>query len=196
MYGMDKNRPNFAGFRINHQKTAMALVFNHIMQCPDRKTPSKSSVKSDIERSDCPELSIHAVIQDRQDIWRRVDVHLLCRQVGPWSASLVNWFHRKTLAQELFENHRSSKWCLCAAHIHSKGVLTAWAMKMLKKKCDRDVDCQDTALLCQSAISSKIVTQKILPHRFGGEGVLIGVQTATLNAQMLKSHLLMSLYQL
>ena len=29
--------------------------------------------------------------------------------------------------------------------------------------------------------------QKIRPHRFGGEGVLIGVQTATLNAQ---SHLL------
>ena len=28
---------------------------------------------------------------------------------------------------------------------------------------------------------------KIRPHRFGGEGVLIGVQTATLNAQ---SHLL------
>ena len=30
-------------------------------------------------------------------------------------------------------------------------------------------------------------TQQIRPHRFGGEGVLIGVQTATLNAQ---SHLL------
>jgi hypothetical protein len=39
-------------------------------------------------------------------------------------------------------------------------------------------------------LSSEAITQghdKIRPHRFGGEGVLIGGQTATLNAQ---SHLL------
>ena len=38
-----------------------------------------------------------------------------------------------------------------------------------------------TKLVCHSVIS------KVRPHRFGGEGVLIGGQTATLNAQ---SHLL------
>ena len=46
------------------------------------------------------------------------------------------------------------------------------------------------SMLCATRLKSRSISSteplKIRPHRFGGEGVLIGVQTATLNAQ---SHL-------